>query len=458
MTPAERKLILVVIDGLTPGVFERAVETGSAPALAFLARHGEYARAVSTFPSLTPVCLASIATGAHPDRHHIPHLAWYHRGERRIVEYGSSYAAMRAVGRRRVMRDAILAMNQEHLAADQPTVFEQLERAGLETAAVNFTCYRAGNRHRSTLPGVPAAYGPRRFFYFNLFESDRTGAPLAVRSRGVGSVDLYASTVGRWLVTRDGFDFLVYYLPDYDFASHHYGPDATSDALARSDAAVGALLEAAGGGDEFLERYAVVLCSDHGQTPVHRGVRLEESLTDFRLAPPRGSVDGAELVVTASNRVGMVYRLPGCTTELRDLATRIEREPALDAILFREDSEAVVRRGGDELRFAPGEDGWRTTGDPELLAEPRAFERVWAALANPNVGDLLVTAADGVELADIGGSHHVGGGSHGSLAAGDSEVPMLTVGTGLPPPRIIDVAPLVASHFGVLAPSTARAA
>ena len=29
-----RKLILVVIDGLTPDVFEDAVETGSAPALA----------------------------------------------------------------------------------------------------------------------------------------------------------------------------------------------------------------------------------------------------------------------------------------------------------------------------------------------------------------------------------------------------------------------------------------
>jgi hypothetical protein len=457
VTP-ERKLILVVIDGLTPSAFERAVESGEAPALAFLAEHGEYGRAVSTFPSLTPVCLASIATGSHPDGHHIPHLAWYHRGERRLVEYGSSYAAMRAVGRRRVMRDAILTMNQEHLAADRPTIFEQLEREGLETAAVNFTCYRAGNRHRSSLPGVPPAYGPRRFYYFNLFESDRTGAPLAVRARGLGSVDAYASMVGRWLVTRDGFDFFVYYLPDYDFASHHYGPEGTSRALARSDAAVGALLEAAGGGDEFLERYSVILCSDHGQTPVGRGLRLQESLADFRLAPARGAVDGAELVVTASNRVGMVYRLPACRVELRELALRLEREPALDAVLFREGDEVVVRREGEELRFAREEDGWRTTGDPGLLPESEAFERVWAALANPNAGDLVVTAAEGVELADIGGRHHAGGGSHGSLAVGDSEVPMLTIGVGPPPRRIVDVAPLAASHFGVAAATPARAA
>src|SRR5205807_272219 len=78
-----------------------------APALRFLAEHGEYGHATSTFPSLTPVCLSSIVTGAHPDVHHIPHLVWYHRGERRIVEYGSSFAALRAAGTRRAILDAI---------------------------------------------------------------------------------------------------------------------------------------------------------------------------------------------------------------------------------------------------------------------------------------------------------------------------------------------------------------
>jgi predicted AlkP superfamily pyrophosphatase or phosphodiesterase len=47
---AGRKLILVVIDGLTASTFEDAVEAEGTPALAFLAEHGEYGRAVSTFP------------------------------------------------------------------------------------------------------------------------------------------------------------------------------------------------------------------------------------------------------------------------------------------------------------------------------------------------------------------------------------------------------------------------
>src|SRR5439155_399657 len=268
--------------------------------LSFLAGHGGSARGVSTFPSLTPVCLSSIATGSHPDVHRIPHLVWYHREEKRIVEYGSSFAAIRAAGTRRSILDAIFNMNEQHLGPDAVTVYEALEDDGFTAAAVNVTCYRGRTRHVALLPGLARpAFGPKRFFFYNLFESDVTGAPVAVFGRSGGSIDAYAAAVGRWLVTRDGFDFLFYYLPDYDFASHALGPEGTQEALARSDAAIGALIEAAGGPDEFLERYAVVVCSDHGQTQVDRAASLQAGLA---------GVD--DVIVTASNRAGMVYRLP----------------------------------------------------------------------------------------------------------------------------------------------------
>lgn len=453
-----RKLVLVVIDGLTPQVFEDAVERGTAPALSFLAEHGEYRRGVSTFPSLTPVCLASIATGAHPSQHGIPGLVWYDREHGRIVEYGSSFAAIRAVGSRRAVRDAVITMNRDHLSRETPTIFETLEGAGLTTAAVNFTVYRGPVVHRSTLGSlVPAVEGPSRFFYYSLFESDRTGAPLAIRDRSLGSIDAYAASVGRWLVTRDGFDFLVYYLPDYDFASHARGPGGAEEALARSDAAVGALLEAAGGGDAFLERYEVILCSDHGQTGVREGVQLERAFADLELLSSRGPHYDAELFVAASNRVAQVYRLPGARTGIEEIAGRLERDPSVDAVLFRAGEEAVVRRHGEEVRFRPdGDDAWETSGDEALLSDPNGFERVWEALANPRAGDVLASAVEGYEFADIGGRLHVGGGSHGSLLAGDSEVPMLSVGAGPPPARIVDIAPSAARRLGVEAAAAAR--
>ena len=162
-------------------------------------------------------------------------------------------------------------MNRQHLGAGRVTLFESLADAGLRTAAVNFTAYRGRTPHRSSLPLLGDVLGPERFFFYNLFSSDRTGAPLSWRNRPAGSIDAYAAAVGRWLVTRDAFDFLVFYLSDYDYASHEHGPDTALETLQRCDDAIGSLVEAGGGVDAFLERYAVVVMADHGQTHGARG-------------------------------------------------------------------------------------------------------------------------------------------------------------------------------------------
>src|SRR6187401_996316 len=178
-----RKLVLVVIDGLTPTMLESSLGTSATPTLTALAAAGTLGRATTTFPSLTPVCLTSIATGAHPDVHHIPHLVWWNRTEGRVVEYGSSFGAIRAAGTRRSIRDTIVGMNQDHLAKDAETLYEAAEREGLTAAAVNITCYRGPHRYLPTVPGIaPATFGPRRFFFYNLYESDPIGAPLSVRN------------------------------------------------------------------------------------------------------------------------------------------------------------------------------------------------------------------------------------------------------------------------------------
>src|SRR5207237_8475820 len=235
--------------------------------------------------------------------------------------------------------------------------------AGLTSAAVNITCYRGRHRHLPTIPGLTKpAYGPRRFFFYSLFGSDPTGAPLAVRNRAAGTIDAYAASVGRWLVTRDGFDCLVYYLSDVDFASHAFGPENVEAALGRADAAVQTLLDAAGGPDEFLDRYDVVLCSDHGQTPVEHAVRLQEAFA------------GEDVIVAASNRAGMVYG-----GDPRALAERLDGNPAVEATLFLEDGEPVARRDGVDVPLAE-------------LEYPDAETRIGAALANPNAGELLVSA------------------------------------------------------------------
>ena len=100
------------------------------------------------------------------------------------------------------------------------------------------------------------------------------------------------------------------------------------------------------------------------------------------------------------------------------------------------------RRGGRAAgrRRAPARcrfDGWQG--------------RARRALANRNAGDVLLSAAEGVEFADLGGRHHAGGGSHGSLLEGDSLVPMLAVGHRgtAAPGRSPASRRFVLGHFGI---------
>src|SRR5205823_4545496 len=135
-------------------------------------------------------------------------------------------------------------------------------------------------------------------------------------------------------------------------------------------------------------------------------------------------------LVTASNRAAMIY-----TDEPRAAAERLDAEPSAGIVLFEEDGRVVARRDGDE--------------DPALLDEmPDGHARAAAATRNPNAGEVLVSAAAGWEFADLAGRHHRGGGSHGSLEAGDSEVPMLSVGLGEPPASITGIKALVMRHLG----------
>jgi len=440
-----RPVILVLIDGLTPSMLEGAIGSGDVPTLAALAARGDYRRAISVFPSLTPVCLSSIATGAHGDVHEIPHLVWLDRDEGRVVEYGSSFQAVRAAGIGNTLRDTLVNMNAQHLGSRAVTLFESLADAGLRTAAVNFTAYRGRTQHRATVPFLGTISGPERFFFYNLFSSDRTGAGLSWRNRANGTVDAYAAAVGRWLIARDAFDFLVFYLSDYDYASHASGPDTAVDVLRKCDDAIGTLVETAGGVDELLERYAVVVMSDHGQTHVREAYPIVDAYAGVEGVLPLGS-----------NRAAHVYLRPGCRLDARAIAQRLDAVAAVEVALFREDGAGVARREGEELRFVPdAAGGFELTGDATILDHPDALTRAWAALGNPNAGEVLASAAPGHEFVDLGGGHHVGGGSHGSLTLGDSEVPFLTVGLDGAVASIADVAPLVLAHFGVDVPDYA---
>src|SRR5579871_5326120 len=98
---------------MAPAALEQAIAGGVAPVLARLVEGGRYVPdCVAAFPSVTPVCAASIVTGVGQDAHRIPAMNWFHREEHRYVEYGSSFRAAQRFGIARQLTDTVYNMNR----------------------------------------------------------------------------------------------------------------------------------------------------------------------------------------------------------------------------------------------------------------------------------------------------------------------------------------------------------
>ncbi len=485
-----RKLVLVVIDALKPSMLERAIESGRAPALKRIAQEGVYVDgSVAAFPSVTPVCAATITTGAGPEHHLIPSMNWYHRGEARYVEYGSSFSASRQFGVLRSLTDTVYRMNAEHLSRDVETVFESLDDVGVRTAGTTYLIYRGRHQHEvaneTALARIVTSTlfrrtidGPQELFYADIYASRKTGCRGQLGMPGIR--DQHTGCVGAYLVENDLFDFLLFSLPDNDAWSHKNGPHAQVSSIAGADRQLERLMHAAGGPDAFLEEFAVIVTSDHSQAPVEERIRLDAAFSEFDVATQSAaSAIGAEVALSPAQRSAMVYVLDeerhGEVLD-RSIAAAQAVE-GVDLVLWlngSEREEAVVWSQRGELRFSEGgelEDlrGSRWSVEGELAAldlrvqdgrvtsgdYPGALGRIWSALRCRTAGDLVLSAAPGFEFVDWGGADHVGGGSHGSLHSSDSIGALLWCGTG-PPSRaareewsLLDVAPMVRAHFGV---------
>ena len=479
-----KKLVLAVIDSLKPDMLDLAIEEGRAPALAALRECGTYVRdCVSTFPSVTPVASAAIATGSGPAEHHIPSMNWYHRGEERYIEYGSSFQATRAFGVVRSLFDTVYNMNMAHLSRGRKTVFEHLDDAGLRTACTTWLIYRGRTRHEPSGASVyrriaeaaqfrHPVYGARELFYADLFDSRDTGCRSALGMPG--QRDRHTGCVGAYLVEHDLFDFMLFSLPDNDTYSHKAGPDGQVRSIAEADRALERIMHVAGGVGAFLEKHAVIVMSDHSQTKVEASVNLAEAFDSWRvLLPADPAPTEAELAVCPAARSAMVYVLDEARRdELVPRAVEVlEEVEGVDLVVHRENGSAIVHSDRGRLAFRPGQDvvdprgqGWSVEGDLAALdlaigdgrvgspEYPDALGRLWSALDCPHGGDVLVSATPSFEFVDWGGSAHVGGGSHGSLHRDDSEGVLLLCGVDAPAREqwsLADVTPLVLDHFRV---------
>jgi hypothetical protein len=486
MPERPRKLVLTVIDSLKPEMLDRAIAEGRAPALKAIVERGTYIRdCVSAYPSVTPVCSASITTGTGPGAHDIPSMNWYHRGEGRYVEYGSSFSATRAFGVFKSLTDTVYNMNLSHLSRHVKTVFEHLEDAGVRTACTTYLIYRGRKRHEAEREGAyarlaraaqfrHAVWGPDELFYADIFASREYDCRSTLGMPG--QRDQHSGCVSAHMVKEDRFDFLLLSLPDNDTYSHRRGPYAQVTSIAVADAAIMKVMEAAGGPDAFLDDHAVIVMSDHSQTVVEEQLDLVEVLSDWRvLGPDDPDPDEAQIAVSPSARSGAIYVLGNDRAQAAGaVADRLRGERGVDLVARLEGGAARILSDRGDLTFRPGSDladlrGERWTLDGELGAlglttdggvvssedYPDALARLWSALNCAHSGDVLVSATPGWEFIDWGGQAHLGGGSHGSLHRGDSHGVLVLCGTGPGPGEapaqwtLRDVTPVILDHFSV---------
>jgi hypothetical protein len=492
------KLVLCVIDAMAPAALEQAISSGVAPVLARLVEGGRYVPdCVAAFPSVTPVCAASIVTGVGQDAHRIPAMNWFHRDEHRYVEYGSSFRAAQRFGIARQLTDTVYNMNRAHLSAEVTTVFEALDDAEVRTAGTTYLMYRGRHRHdpqRDTaLTRVASALmrhpvmGPRELFYADIFASRKTGCRSNLGMPGVR--DRHSGCVSAYMVEHDLFDFLLLSLPDNDWRSHKDGPEAQVQSIAQADLQLARVMNAGGGVETFLAEHAMIVMADHSQAPVSDTIALQDELADLGvLGPARGSEPTASegvapaIAVCPSQRAAMVYALKEIERDAMraSVVTRARTIDGVDLVMWLErDAHDAPREGviaspeRGELRFAPGGqvrdargECWRVEGELGALeasvlggafvadAYPDALARVWAALTCPTSGEVLLSAAPGFEFIDWGRQAHVGGGSHGSLHACDSLGALVLHGVELGESEpaqwaIRDVAKLTLGHFGL---------
>jgi predicted AlkP superfamily pyrophosphatase or phosphodiesterase len=494
------KLVLCVIDAMAPAMLERAIAAGVAPTLERLIESGQYVPdCVAAFPSVTPVCAASIVTGVAQDEHRIPGMNWFDREEHRYVEYGSSFRAAQRFGIARQLTDTVYNMNRSHLAAETPTVFESLDDADVRTAGTTYLMYRGRHRHEpqrdSALTRVASALirhpvmGPRELFYADIFASRRTGCRSGLGMPGVR--DRHSGCVSAHLVEHDLFDFLLLSLPDNDWYSHKNGPDAQIRSLGQADLQLARVMNAGGGVDEFLAEHAVIAMADHSQAPIDGVIALQDELAELGVLGPARSAGSSRaqeprIAVCPSQRAAMVYALHESERDAMraSVETRALAIEGVDLVMWLERDaheaprEAVIASPAHgELRFAPGGpvadvrgrrwsvegalaaiDGTIDDGRLQTPDYPDALGRVWAALTCPTSGEVLLSAAPGREFIDWGRQAHVGGGSHGSLHASDSLGALILSGVAPPEQQpaqwaIRDVAPLILDHF---APEASR--
>lgn len=456
-----RSALIVLADGARPEAFEALLEAGELPSIRdHVVERGSYRRATSTFTSTTGPAHVPILTGCFAGTADVPGYRWFDRSAYRPGLWPGQWCMRSYNGPEAWWLNSDVSPRARTLfeLTDNPVnVFGVLTR------------------------GVPAdnnLYGRRKqLLWPYIHYSQRWGDAEPWAARGLAAAAAMQSELR----------FVAF--PGIDWFSHYVDPagDGALDCYRGIDRAVGAAageLRRARAYDDTL----IVLCSDHGHTPVQTHydlpVRLEE---DFGLRTAYHSRDVFKrdpdaVACVSGNGMAHVY-LRGAGWDApapsRDEIDRrhpglregLLAEPGVDLVITRDGERGAwieSRRGAARLSEHEGGVAYsRQQSDPfgwndlpgrmsfqDALGltfetgHPDALVQIAQLFRSRRSGDLIVSATPGWDLRERY-EHPEHFSSHGALHAGHMLVPVAAsalLAEG--PMRTADVFATVLAHLG----------
>ncbi len=99
----------------------------------------------------------------------------------------------------------------------------------------------------------------------------------------------------------------------------------------------------------------MIVVADHAHTLVERSISLGAQFADFDVRRPTDmrALERSQIAICPAQRAAMIYVFS--PTMLERVLARAQRIDGVEQVIWREGEEACVARGGELLRFAPGE-------------------------------------------------------------------------------------------------------
>lgn len=462
-----KPVIVLLVDSLMSKPLQQAMKEGKAPALAFLAKKGEFhPEVVSAYPTMSISIDSTILTGSYADQHHVPGLIWFNEKEQQMISYGSGPHEIIVNGVKNVLQHSIIHLNQQHLSRNVQTIYEKLAQQQIPSASINGLVYRGNTPHQLHIPRLLA--------HVDLLPADVTTAGPELLSLGVMSQYSKQNDQYNYPWDRLGFSnqftvnelasiikqnklpaFTFAYLPDADAQLHKHGPDDLQ-AIEHADQSLQQLLDLYGSWEAAADAAIWIVLGDSGQSLVDSNkqqalIKMNELLGQYSLWSPKKQ--DAQLALALNERMGYIHILDN-SISYSELVDTLKQDKRIRFIAWHEHGKNIVESAdfAGQLSFAPQggyrdqyNQQWDIEGELPILdltiddkqqvsygQYPDALARLHGALHAQSGSIVIIDVKPSYELHERHSYNHVGGGSHGSLHQADSLVPLIAVGASKP--------------------------